>query len=407
MSTLLASDHVIVVGAGLAGWRFVESLRREGFEGDVTLVGEEPHAPYDRPPLSKQVMSGKWDLAKATLASPEQLSESGATLRLGVRATELDVATTTVHLSDGSSVVGTHVVVATGSRARQLSFPSTGSLPTLRNHDDAVRLTTVLDALASESVVVVIGGGFVGAEVATSLKTRGLTPVVLEAMERPLIAVVGEQASSWLGALGEDAGVEVRTNQRVSDVREIDDGFIVELSDGSSIEARLVIAAVGSSLDLAWLESSGLILDNGVVVDRDLQADLRVAAIGDVARHRWLGAAGEEVVRIEHWQVATDHAAHLAHFWMTGERSAPMVPYFWSDQYGKKIQMLGHPHPDDDVLIVSGSTEEKKWLALYSRRDVVTGALALSQPRWLMLSKPLLDTRTSLADALTSAPWLS
>jgi len=218
---------------------------------------------------------------------------------------------------------------------------------------------------------------------------------------------VGERASSWLGALGEDAGIEVRINQQISDVRKIDEGFIVEMDDGSSIDARVVIAAVGSSLDLAWLEGSGLTIDNGVVVDLDLQAAPRIAAIGDVARHRWLGAAGEEVVRIEHWQVATDHAAHLAHFWMTGERSAPMVPYFWSDQYGKKIQMLGHPHPDDDVLLVSGSTDEKKWLALYSREGVVTGALSLSQPRWLMLSKPLLDSRTSLADALASAPWSS
>ncbi|HEY5266034.1 MAG TPA: FAD/NAD(P)-binding oxidoreductase [Acidimicrobiales bacterium] len=405
MSTLHTSDHVTVVGAGLAGWRFVESLRREGFDGGITLVGEEPYAPYDRPPLSKQVLSGKWTLDKATLATPEHLEESGATLRLGVSATKLDAESTTVHLSDGTSVSGTFVVVATGSRARQLSFSSSGPLPTLRNHDDAARLASTLDALGPEGVVVIIGGGFVGAEVATSLKTRGFTPVVLEAMERPLLSVVGEQASRWLGSLAEDAGIELRTNQQISDVRKVDGGFIVQLSDGSSIDARVVIAAVGSSLDLAWLESSGLTIDNGVVVDLDLQAAPRIAAIGDVARHRWLGATGEEIVRIEHWQVATDHAAHLAHFWMTGERSAPMVPYFWSDQYGKKIQMLGHPHPDDDVMIVSGSADEKKWLALYAREGVVTGALSLSQPRWLMLAKPLLDSRTSLANALASAPW--
>jgi 3-phenylpropionate/trans-cinnamate dioxygenase ferredoxin reductase subunit len=396
-----------VVGAGLAGWRFVESLRDEGFKGDVTLVGDEPHAPYDRPPLSKQVLSGKWELEKATLASSEQLEKSGASLRLGVQAMKLDVEATTVHLSDGTSVTGTHVVVATGSRARQLTFSSTGPLLTLRSHDDAARLAQQLESLAPESVVVVIGGGFVGAEVATSLKTRGFTPVVLEVLDRPLLSVVGEQVSSWLASIGEDAGIEVRTNQLVADVKVVGQGFVVELIDGARVEASLVIAAVGSSLDLAWLEDSGLTLDNGVVVDANLQAAPRVAAIGDVARFQWLGAIGDELVRIEHWQVATDHAAHLAHFWSTGKSLPPTVPYFWSDQYGKKIQMLGHPHPDDDVQIVNGSPNEGKWLALYSRENVVTGAIALSQPRWLMLSKPLLDTRTTLTEALASAPWLS
>ena len=407
VSQLLPTDRVTVVGAGLAGWRFVESLRGEGFEGDITLVGEEPHAPYDRPPLSKQVLSGKWDVTKATLASPEQLDESGVTLRLGVRATNLDVAETTVQLSDGSSVAGTHVVLATGTRARALSVPSGESLPTLRNHDDVTRLTSTLDSLAPESVVVVIGGGFVGAEAATSLKSRGFTPVVLEAADRPLLSVLGEQVSSWLASLGPDAGVEVRTNQEISDVRAIGEGFVVELKDGSRVEASAVLAAVGSSLDLAWLEGSGLTLDDGVVVDVNLQAAPRVAAIGDVARFRWTSSAGEELVRIEHWQVATDHAAHLAHYWMTGETPAPMVPYFWSDQYGKKIQMLGHPRPDDEVLRVSGSPEEGKWLALYTRDGVVTGLVALSHPRALMLAKPLLERTTLLVEALASALWLA
>jgi NADPH-dependent 2,4-dienoyl-CoA reductase/sulfur reductase-like enzyme len=407
VSQLLPTDDVTVVGAGLAGWRFVESLRTEGFEGHITLVGEEIHAPYDRPPLSKQVLSGKWDVTKATLASPAQLDESGVTLRLGVRATQLDVAETSVALADGTSVVGTHVVLAIGTTARSLSFPTIGPLPTLRNHDDVLRLTSTLDALAPESVVVVIGGGFVGAEAATSLQSRGFTPVVLEAAERPLLSVLGERVSTWLEPLGRNAGIDVRTNQTVDDVIELNDGFVVELQDGSRIAAGAVLAAVGSSLDVAWLEDSGLTLDDGVVVDQNLQAAPRVGAIGDVARFRWSSPVDEELVRIEHWQVATDHAAHLAHFWMTGETPAPMVPYFWSDQYGKKIQLLGHPHPDDDVDIVSGSTEDAKWLALYSRGGVVTGAVALSQPRWLMLAKPLLDRKTLLEEALESTPWLS
>ena len=408
MTPLRSSDHVIVVGAGLAGWRFVESLRVEGYRGALTLVGDEPHAPYDRPPLSKQVLSGKWEVEKATLASPQQLAESGATLRLGVRAAQLDVEATAVRLFDDSLLEGTHVVLATGSRARPLSFASSGALDTLRTRDDLVHLDGELASLAPASVAAVIGGGFVGAEVATSMKARGLVPVVLEAAERPLIAAVGEEASTWLLPLAANAEVELRTNQRLNNVTKSDPGYVLDFDDGTHLDARTLLAAVGSTLDLEWLANSGLTLDEGVVVDRDFQAAPRVAAIGDVARFVLRGAIGEEVVRVEHWQNATEHAAELAHFWMSGDSAVGViVPYFWSDQYGQKIQMLGHPHPSDDVAIVSGSLDEGRWLALYSRDRLVSGALSLSHPRHLALAKPLLESPTTLNDALASAPWLS
>jgi 3-phenylpropionate/trans-cinnamate dioxygenase ferredoxin reductase subunit len=406
VSPLRPSDHVIVVGSGVAGWRFVETLRREGYSGALTLIGEEPHPPYDRPPLSKQVLTGKWTIEKATLATPEKLSEANATLRLGLRATRLDAENTSVFLADGSSVEGTHVVLATGVSARQLSFPSSGTLATLRNYDDLKLLTEKLDSLAPESIVAIIGGGFIGAEVATAVKGRGLQPVVLEVAARPLVGVVGEEASTWLGDIGTNFGVEVRTNQRLRDVVPGEGGFEILFDDGPSLLADFVLAAVGSSLDLAWLEGSGLTLDQGVVVDRDFQAAPNVAAIGDIARFVVSSALGEEVARIEHWEVAIDHAAQLARLWVVGERStAVTVPYFWSDQYGKKIQMLGHPHPSDDVVMVTGSREEAKWLALYSRDGFVTGALSLSQPRALALSKPLLEEPTPLSLALSSTPW--
>jgi 3-phenylpropionate/trans-cinnamate dioxygenase ferredoxin reductase subunit len=408
VSQLRSSDHVIVVGAGLAGWRFVESLRAEGFQGAITLVGDEPYAPYDRPPLSKQVLTGKWEVEKATLASPQQLAESGATLRLGVRANQLDVEATSVRLADDSLLVGTHVVLATGSRARPLSFAASGALATLRNRDDLVHLDGVIGSLGPGSAAAVIGGGFVGAEVATSMKARGLTPIVLEAAERPLIAALGEEASTWLLPLAANAEVELRTNQRLDDVRKVNRGFILDFDDGTDLPAKMVLAAVGSSLDLGWLANSGLTLDDGVVVDRDLQAAPQVAAIGDVARFVLRSAIGDEAIRVEHWQIATEHAGELAHFWMSGERASHvMVPYFWSDQYGEKIQMLGHPHPSDEVVIVSGSPEEGRWLALYSRDRLISGVLSLSHPRHLALAKPLLESPIALDDALRRAPWLA
>jgi 3-phenylpropionate/trans-cinnamate dioxygenase ferredoxin reductase subunit len=406
VSQLGRSDHVVVVGAGVAGWRLVESLRREGYEGELTLVGDEPHVPYDRPPLSKQVLSGKWDLDKVTLATSEKLEASRTTLRLGVRVTELDVENTTVVLADGSTLAGTHVVLATGSLARTLTFPSAGALATLRNYDDLTRLDATLRSLEPESVVAIIGGGFVGAEAATSIKARGLTPIVLEVAPRPLIGVLGDTVSTWLETIGIDFGIEVRTSQHLRDVRPHEESFVIDFDDGWSLAAGAILAAVGSSLDLAWLEGSGLTLDHGVVVDRDLQAAKNVAAIGDVARFIVSSALGEEVARIEHWEVATEHAAQLARYWTSGERStAVTIPYFWSDQYGKKIQMLGHPHPGDDVVMVEGSCEAGKWLALYSRDGYVTGGVSLSQPRGLALSKKLLEEPTTLKGALESAPW--
>ncbi|MGA7833682.1 MAG: FAD-dependent oxidoreductase [Acidimicrobiales bacterium] len=404
--SLRSSDHVVVVGAGLAGWRFVEFLRRAHYDGAVTLIGDEPHAPYDRPPLSKQVLAGRWEVEKTTLASAEKLAESGATVLLGERAVRLDVNDTAVELASGHRVEGTHVVIATGSRARPLSYPSSGPLMTLRSVDDAVRLHGVLAGLAPQSTIAIIGGGFIGAEAATSVKARGHVPVVLEVAERPLIAVLGDEVSHWLYPITRAAEIEVRTSQRVVDVADAPGGVTIEIEGGQRIEAAAVLAAVGSVVDTEWLATSGLTIDGGVVVDRNFQAAPRVAAIGDVAKFPLAGVEGDELVRIEHWQVAVEHAMELARFWTSDETSAPhMIPYFWSDQMGKKIQVLGHPHPSDDVNLVAGSLEEEKWLALYSRRGLVTGLVALSNPRGLTKSRVLLETVTRLDDALALAPW--
>jgi NADPH-dependent 2,4-dienoyl-CoA reductase/sulfur reductase-like enzyme len=406
MRTLHSSDHVVVVGAGLAGWRFIEAVRRDGYEGAITLVGDEPHLPYDRPPLSKQVLAGKWGVDKTALATSEQIEQYEVTLRLGAAATGLDVAATTVHLSSGEVLSATHVVIATGTRARTLKFSAGERVRTLRNRDDAVALEAAIAPLRPGDSVAVIGGGFIGAEAATSLHARGLRPIVLEAAPRPLLTVLGPDVSSWLEGLSAQAGIELRNEQHILDVVAVEDGLVIVMDDGSSLAVGAVITGVGALVNDEWLATSGLTIDNGVVVDENLLATERVAAIGDVARFMWRNPLGTELVRIEHWQVANDHATHLARHWMTGTAPATaLVPYFWSDQYGKKIQMLGHPRPSDEVVMVAGSLEDGKWLALYSREGVVTGVVALSQPRALMLSKRLLDETTSLDEALTLEPW--
>ena len=395
--TLTSTDHVVVVGAGLAGWRFIESLRRDGYEGKITFIGDEPYAPYDRPPLSKQVLSGKWEIDKTVLASDEALESANITSIFGVSATSLDVTNHTVTLENGETVSGTHIVIATGTRARRIPFSDESLVHTIRNRKDIEGLNALLATVPEGATVAVIGGGFIGAEAATALKARGLTPVVLEALQRPLIGALGDQASQWLLPLASNAEIELRTSQVI---RDVSDGSVV-FADGSSLEFAAVVLGVGAEVNTEWLQSSGLVLDGGVVVDEHLLASPTIGALGDVAKFPFKG----ELTRIEHWQVATDHAAALSLHWAKGEKAPDMVPYFWSDQYGKKIQMLGHPHPSDDVVKVAGSDEEGKWLALYSRGGVVTGILSLSQPRWLMVSKVLLDEETTLTRAMELQPW--
>ncbi len=395
--TLTSTDHVVVVGAGLAGWRFIESLRRDGYEGKITLIGDEPYVPYDRPPLSKQVLSGKWEIDKTVLASDEALESANITSIFGVSATSLDVMSHTVTLENGETVSGTHIVIATGTRARRISFSDESLVHTIRNRKDIEGLNALLATVPEGATVAVIGGGFIGAEAATALKARGLTPVVLEALQRPLIGALGDQASQWLLPLASNAEIELRTSQVI---RDVSDGSVV-FADGSTLEVAAVVLGVGAEVNTEWLQSSGLVLDGGVVVDENLLASPTIGALGDVAKFPFKG----ELTRIEHWQVATDHAAALSLHWAKGEKAPDMVPYFWSDQYGKKIQMLGHPHPSDDVVKVAGSDEEGKWLALYSRGGVVTGILSLSQPRWLMVSKVLLDEETTLTRAMELQPW--
>jgi 3-phenylpropionate/trans-cinnamate dioxygenase ferredoxin reductase subunit len=408
MKKLESSDHVIVVGAGLAGWRFVEALRREGFDGALTLIGDEVDKPYDRPPLSKNVLVGKWDLEKATLATDALIKEANLELRLGQGATGLDVANTTVQLADGTSVVGDRVVIATGTRARRLAFSADYRIHVIRRLDDIRGLNKVLATLAPGATIAIIGGGFIGAETATALQTRGFHTVVLEAAPRPLLGVLGADVSTWLLGLAKDVGVELRVDQKILDVEENGVGLRVVFQDATRLDVSAVIEGVGVEINVEWLATSGLEIDNGVVVDEHFMAADGVAAIGDVARFSWPNVTGSESVRIEHWEVANGHASALAKHWMKSEESTELlVPYFWSDQYGKKIQLLGHPRASDVVLRVSGNDEEMKWIGLYSRDGVVTGVVTLNNPRGLMLSKPLLETPTSLQTALEKAPWSS
>jgi 3-phenylpropionate/trans-cinnamate dioxygenase ferredoxin reductase subunit len=344
---------------------------------------------------------------KTTLATEELIAHNDVSMRLGVAAQFLDVAETTVQLADGERVRGTRVVIATGTTARHLDVSADERLHYVRRIADVERLEDELSALAPESVIGVIGGGFIGAETATSLKTRGLAPVVLEAASRPLRGVLGEHVSAWLFGLAEGADIELRVDQHINDVIESDGGLRILFDGASDLEVAAIVAGVGVTPNVEWLTSSGLEIDNGVITDENHRVNETIAAIGDVARFAWRNVLGVASVRIEHWEVANLHASALARHWMTGEPPKLLIPYFWSDQYGTKIQLLGHPNPDDDVDMVEGSVEEGKWLALYHHDGVVSGIVTLANPRGLMLSRELLEEPTTIASARSDAPWAS
>jgi 3-phenylpropionate/trans-cinnamate dioxygenase ferredoxin reductase subunit len=272
-----------------------------------------------------------------------------------------------------------------------LPFAADSDVFTMRSLDDSRRLAVACNELRAHATVAVIGGGFIGAEVATALHARDVRPVVIEAQDRPLQGILGNEVATWLEDLPRAAGIELRVNQQVDDVVRTDRGYLITTSDGS-LTADLVVVGVGALPNVEWLDGSGLTLHRGLVVDEFLAAAPGVWGVGDVAVFPFRSAGETEHVRIEHWQIANDHASYVAKSIVAGPKEPfRTVPYFWSDQYGKKIQMLGHPRPSDDVVLMSGSPDEGKWLAHYRRDDVVTGVIALNNARELMLSRPLLE----------------
>jgi 3-phenylpropionate/trans-cinnamate dioxygenase ferredoxin reductase component len=394
-------SSVTIVGASLAGIRAAETLRREGFDGTITLVGDEPHAPYDRPPLSKQVLAGTMEPHKTQLLTDDALAALELDLRLGRRATGLDVASRTLTLDDGEPMTFDGLLVATGASPR--SIPGSGGLAgvhTLRTLEDSLALRKDLES--GPQRVVVVGAGFIGAEVAATARGAGLDVTVVEALPVPLGRVLGETIGSVCGDLHRDHGVELRLGVGVDGLD--GDGRVqrVRLSDGSAIDADVVVVGIGVAPNTGWLEGSGLTIDNGVVCDATTLAAPGITAAGDVAR--WPNARFGETARVEHWDHAIEMAGFAARRLLVEDGSAAEpfapVPYFWSDQYDRKIQLAGRCRPDDDVQVVVGSTDERRFVAVYGREGRLTAVLGMNRPRHVMQYRQLIVDGASWDDAL-------
>lgn len=371
--------RIVIVGASLAGLKAAEALRRDGFTGEVVLVGEEPHLPYDRPPLSKDFLAGRVAVEDVVLRRPPELD---ATWVLGKRAITLVPSEKLVLLDDGQELRYDGLVVATGAAARTLpTIPAMPGVIALRTLDDAEALRQLL---ASASRVGVIGTGFIGTEIASTCRSLGLDVTLVGALPvlhrplGPLSAAAAERVRSH--------GVRVRENVSVAGLDGEDRVQGIRLDDGTTEAADVVVVAVGAAPVTGWLAESGAVIEDGVVCDATLAVEglADVVAAGDVARwpHPALGGG---LLRIEHWTNATEQAAAAARRLLHGPEVpdfAP-VPSFWTDQFGIRIQGIGFPTLADQVEVVDGDPASDRFVAEYRRDGVVVAAVVAGSPRAL------------------------
>jgi len=366
---------VAVVGTSLAGLRSAQELRARGFGGRLVMIGAE--APYDRPPLSKDFLLGKVSADDLALAGQDGLDALDAEWHLGVRAGKLGREGVT--LTDGTTIAADGYVIATGAVARTLGAArNLKGVHTLRTLGDAVSVKQEL--AAGPASVVVVGAGFIGAEVASACRLLGNDVTVIEAMPVPLAPVLGARMGAVCGELHAENDVRLIAGVAVAGFAGTDRVTGVRLADGREIRADLVVAGVGSRPATEWLTGSGLAVDDGVLVDSGcVTANPRVIAVGDVARYR-CRLRGRRV-RAEHWTAANEQAGVAVENLLAGATVTHFARhgYFWSDQYGRRLQFAGVA--TEDVRIVEGDVASKRFVAAYHRGDVLTGVFAIDSPR--------------------------
>jgi 3-phenylpropionate/trans-cinnamate dioxygenase ferredoxin reductase subunit len=386
-------QHVVVVGAGLAGLRTVEGLRLAGHTGPITLVGDESRRPYDRPPLSKQILRGERDV----IPLREEYDTLDLNLRLGIAASGLDTDRKTLVLDGGEEVGYDTLVIATGAGPRLLpGFEKHPGVHYLRTADDSLGLR---DALAGARHLAVVGGGFIGCEAAASARALGKQVTIIELLPHPLVRVLGEQVAVIVQRLHEDHGVDVRTGVQVERIEGEPAITALVLSDGSCIDADVVLAGLGVAPATGWLAGSGVTVDNGVVCDEFCRTSAPgVYAVGDVARWSHLGTG--DLRRVEHWTNAGEMANAVVHD-ILDEDPQPFrpIPYVWSDQYDLKIQSVGFYAAEDDVTLLKVGPKERT-LAIYGRRAALTGAVGFSAAPQVMKLRRLLTEHASVQEAI-------
>ncbi|MDT4936248.1 MAG: hypothetical protein QOK11_4140 [Pseudonocardiales bacterium] len=373
----------VVVGAALAGVRTVQALRRSGYDAPITMIGAEPHAPYDRPPLSKEFLLGKLGAEDVQLIDADALAALDVQLLSATRATGLDVARREVTTDQGRVRFET-LIVATGSSPRLL--PGTQHLRgvhALRTIDDAV---AIRDAFAAEARVAVVGGGFIGAEVASSARQFGLDVTVVDPLPALMMRGVGPAVGAALANRHRDNGVRMRLGRCVSRVDGSDRVERLVLDDGTVIDADVVVVGIGVDAAVGWLAGSGLDVAGGIACDASLHVGDGIYAVGDVARVA--GAHGQR--RFEHWTNAGEQAVVLADVLTGGQRTYAPAPYVWSEQLGTRLQVWGEVRPQDELHYLHGDADADEFVAAFGGDGALRAVVAYGARREAMQAQKML-----------------
>lgn len=403
----MSGQTVVIVGSSVGGVRTAKALRSQGFGGRIVLIGRESSLPYDKPPLSKQFLARSWDQSRLTMLTAEEADEAGIELRLGNAAEHLDLADRAVVLADGARVKFDILVVATGADARPSPWPVASGVYLVRTLDDSRGLAR---ALATAGPVVVVGGGFIGAEVAATAHAAGRNVTIVDPLTAPIGRVVGAELGAILTSVHARHGVQARFGAGVESVHGREGDLRVTLTSKETLRAAIVVVGIGAIPNDAWLSSSGLLIDDGVVCDEFCRAvgHPGVFAVGDVARWRHRGY--REDVRVEHWTNAAEQAACVAHNITHPDelRSYAPTEYVWSDQYDWKIQIAGRPHRAVlDRIVGDLNSDSPQGVAVFGDQDgMLTGAVTVNWPKALMMCRRMIGAGTTVADCLAEVERL-
>lgn len=392
--------RIVIAGASVAGLSAADALREAGFDGSIVVAGAERHRPYDRPPLSKQALhAGDSRGGVYPLRSESHYESQKFELLLGRAAVRLDTSRRTVLMEDGEALPFDGLVIATGCRANLLFTQRGEPLPVLRTLDDARWLAA---AAQQHRQAILIGAGFIGLEVAASLRRRGLDVTVLEAASAPLVQGLGDELGSWLCAQHAEQGVRILAGVQVDAVHGATGDYTVALADGRTLQAPIVLVGIGVRPNVEWLQGSGVDCQGGVVCDASGRTGIPgIVAAGDVACtfHPPSGRA----IRVEHWTHAVEQGRAAARVLLLGEPAPVAAPYFWTDQYERKLQAYGRRQPGDATRVVEGDVASGEFLALFGAGENFHGVVSSGRARSLRRYRKLLEQGASWSHALAAA----
>lgn len=396
---MVQKQTFVIVGAGIAGGTAAETLRKQGFDGEIHLVGAEPHRPYDRPPLSKEFLSGAKGEEKLFFKTEDFYAEQSIDLHLGLDATSLDTSSNTLALSDGRSLHFDRLLLATGSRVRKLPIPGADleGVHYLRTIEDS---RAIAESLNGAGRAVIVGAGFIGSEVAAVCKTAGLDVTILEIQPQPMAHILGEQMGAIYANLHTNRGIDLRLDEGISDIRGSSRAEQVITDKGTAIDCDLVVIGVGIAPETTLAESAGLQVDSGILIDENCRtSNPDIFAAGDVAN--WFHPGLGHRIRVEHWDNAANQAGAAAKSMLGSPEPYDPVLYFWSDQYDLNIQYLGHAIEWDEIA-VRGNPDEEKFTTFYLKDGSVHGALVVNNFRDIRPTRTLIGQKTPVdAAALT------